>query len=360
MKKSGSDLYILMISALVCQIFYRHEFGFPIDLLFNSLAKKYGQRAIGVILSGTGSDGACGLRAIAEAGGMTLVQAPETAKFAEMPNSAIATGIVDLVLPPIELAQLIHQRVVSSLDSATQEISKNELLSQSRLQEIADLLVNIRGIDFAFYKTTTISRRIHHRRLVNQIENIASYIDLLRKSPAERQVLVADLLINVTRYVSVKLDRDREAQRHILDFSKITADKLHLEPQGFDLRQFLADISTIFQLRAQKKGLTFEMQISPDVPLAVKADITRLRQVLYNLLSNAVKFTNRGSVVLKISATKSAQDKDDHPNNLKLIAEYLSSDCKILIAQTGSNAIETANYYHRDLILLDILMDDVD
>ena len=95
----------------------RYELNFPIDLFFTSLAKNYGENAIGVILSGSGSDGTHGLRAINEAGGVTLVQDPETAEFDGMPRSAIATGVVNQVLPPRELAQLIYQCVVSPLDS---------------------------------------------------------------------------------------------------------------------------------------------------------------------------------------------------------------------------------------------------
>ena len=89
----------------------KHELNFPIDLFFTSLAKNYGEKAIGVILSGSGSDGTHGLRAINEAGGIALVQDPETADFDGMPRSAIATGVVNQILPPLELAQLIYQCV---------------------------------------------------------------------------------------------------------------------------------------------------------------------------------------------------------------------------------------------------------
>ena len=87
----------------------------------------------------------------------------------------------------------------------------------------------------------------------------------------------------------------------ILDFSKINVQKLQLEPQSFDFYRFLADIGTLFRLRAQQKGLIFISEISPSLPLVINADITKLRQVLYNLLSNAIKFTQTGSVTFKVT-----------------------------------------------------------
>ncbi len=97
----------------------------------------------------------------------------------------------------------------------------------------------------------------------------------------------------------------------ILDFSKITAKKLHLDPQNFDLIQFLTDVARVFQFRAQQKDLEFKLAISSSIPAFVKADSTRLRQVLYNLLSNAVKFTETGSVTLTVS--KLADEKATYP-----------------------------------------------
>lgn len=178
----------------------RYELNFPIDLFFTSLAKNYEERAIGVILSGSGSDGTHGLRAINEAGGVALVQDPETAEFDGMPRSAIASGVVNQILPPQELAQLIYQYIISPLDSPEMESKENSLLTSFSLQEMANLLVETEKIDFSHYKTSTMSRRIHRRRLINNLQDIASYLKLLRNSESERKILCSDLLINVTHF----------------------------------------------------------------------------------------------------------------------------------------------------------------
>ena len=178
----------------------RYELNFPIDLFFTSLAKNYQERAIGVILSGSGSDGTHGLRAINEAGGVALVQDPETAEFDGMPRSAIATGVVNQVLPPHELAQLIYKCIVSPREDLEIDSHENSLITSYNLQQVAELLRETENIDFSHYKTSTVSRRIHRRRLINNLEDISTYIKLLRDSEAERRILCSDLLINVTHF----------------------------------------------------------------------------------------------------------------------------------------------------------------
>ena len=178
----------------------KHELNFPIDLFFTSLAKNYGENSIGVILSGSGSDGTRGLRAINEAGGVALVQTPETAEFDGMPRSAIATGVVNQILPPEELAQLIYQCIVSPLNTSETEPNKTSLLQSSHLKRITSLLIELEDFDFSHYKSSTISRRIHRRRLINNLEDIPNYIDLLKNSEEERKILSSDLLINVTHF----------------------------------------------------------------------------------------------------------------------------------------------------------------
>ncbi|MEM7590032.1 MAG: chemotaxis protein CheB [Cyanobacteria bacterium P01_A01_bin.83] len=182
------------------------EFTFPIDLFFTSLAKNTGARAIGVVLSGSGSDGSYGLRAINEAGGIALVQDPDTAEFDGMPLSAISTGVVNRVLPVKELTLLIYKCIVSSLNSANIECVQNELINPFNIKTIIDLVLETENIDFSYYKTTTMSRRIHRRRLINQLQDVDSYIELLSQSHKERNILGSDLLINVTRFF-----RDQEA-----------------------------------------------------------------------------------------------------------------------------------------------------
>ncbi len=174
----------------------KKEFNFPIDLFLTSLAKNYGERAIGIILSSLGSDGTHGLRAINEAGGITLVQDPETAEFDGMPRSALATGVVNQILPPLQLAQLVYQCVVSPigfLDGESVESNENSLLTYSSFKTIANFLLETENIDFSHYKTSTMSRRIHRRRLINNFDNVTSYIEFLRNSSEERKILCSDL-----------------------------------------------------------------------------------------------------------------------------------------------------------------------
>ncbi len=188
----------------------KHELNFPIDLFFKSLAKNYGENSIGVILSGSGSDGTRGLRAINEAGGIALVQTPETAEFDGMPRSAIATGVVNQILPPLELAQLIYQCIVSPLNTSETESNQATTLGSSNLKEITNLLIELENLDFSHYKTSTLSRRIHRRRLINNLENIPNYIELLKTSTNEREILGSDLLINVTHFF-----RDKKAWENL-------------------------------------------------------------------------------------------------------------------------------------------------
>ncbi|KST67552.1 chemotaxis protein CheB [Mastigocoleus testarum] len=188
----------------------RYELNFPIDLFFTSLANNYKERSIGVILSGSGSDGTHGLKIINEAGGVSLVQDPETAEFDGMPRSAIATGVVNQILPPQELAQLIYQCILSPADCLEIESNDTSFLTSSHLQQMANLLLETEKIDFSHYKTSTISRRIHRRRLINNFPDIASYLKFLHHSEEERKVLCSDLLINVTHFF-----RDQAAWNHL-------------------------------------------------------------------------------------------------------------------------------------------------
>ena len=188
----------------------RYELNFPIDLFFQSLANSFKERAIGVILSGSGSDGSQGLRAIKEAGGVALVQAPETAEFDGMPKSAIATGVIDRVLPVRELAQLIYQCIVSPLKLSEIAPDSSGVLNTFTLKEIAGILIDTENLDFSHYKPSTMSRRIHRRCLISNSDSIEKYIELLKTTAEEREVLCADLLIKVTRFF-----RDREAWEHL-------------------------------------------------------------------------------------------------------------------------------------------------
>ena len=178
----------------------------PIDFFFRSLAQDQGERAIGIVLSGTGSDGTQGVRAIKGEGGMVMAQNPESTEVDGMPRSAIATGMVDYQLPPAEMpAQLIaysthafaHPREAGSVSAPRTE---------NALKKIFVLLRAQTGHDFSQYKPSTINRRIERRMSVHQIDAIDSYVKYLQQTPAEVEALFRDLLIGVTNFF-----RDPEA-----------------------------------------------------------------------------------------------------------------------------------------------------
>ncbi|MDY6937046.1 MAG: chemotaxis protein CheB [Cyanobacteriota bacterium] len=184
----------------------RHGLNFPIDIFLESLAKNYADRAIGVILSGTGSDGTRGLRAIHEAGGFAMVQDPETAEFDGMPRTAIATDIVDRVLAPQDLAGVIDRLVRSGRTPDPVARDAASFLQSDLLRRVTSILAKHEQTDFSHYKTRTLSRRIHRRYLISGCSDFDAFIRLLESSARERTTLCHDLLISVTQFF-----RDRRA-----------------------------------------------------------------------------------------------------------------------------------------------------
>jgi two-component system CheB/CheR fusion protein len=182
----------------------------PIDSFLKTLADQQGSRAIGVILSGMGSDGTLGLRAIEAEGGIGFAQEPASAKNADMPRSAIAAGGVDFVLPPEaiarELARLGQHPYLEggSLDSKPSNVPSGaaELPAddQHDLARVIELLRLASGTDFAEYKKTTLRRRIARRMAVIQVETLASYADRLEADSGEASALHDDCLISVTSF----------------------------------------------------------------------------------------------------------------------------------------------------------------
>jgi two-component system CheB/CheR fusion protein len=175
----------------------------PIDLFFRSLAEQTGD-GCAVILTGAGSDGVVGVRAVKESGGIILVQDPNEAEFPSMPRSAIATGIADFVLPVRELAQRLSELVREKSNGGPQAGVHN--FSEELLRRI---LAHVRvrtGHDFSKYKRATILRRIARRMQVTRTESPNDYYDVLRDNTDEAQALLGDLLISVTSFF-----RDKEA-----------------------------------------------------------------------------------------------------------------------------------------------------
>jgi len=171
----------------------------PIDFFFRSLAQDQRERAIGVVLSGTGSDGTLGVRAIKAEGGMVMVQAPATTEYDGMPRSALATGLVDYELPPDEMpAQLIAY--TTHAFGKLPQTEAPPARSESTLKKILLLLRAQTGHDFSQYKPSTVHRRIERRLAVHQIGTLAEYLRFVQQAPQELDSLLRDMLIGVTSF----------------------------------------------------------------------------------------------------------------------------------------------------------------
>jgi two-component system, chemotaxis family, CheB/CheR fusion protein len=172
----------------------------PIDKFFLSLAEKQKDGAIGIVLSGNATDGTIGLKAIKAAGGFTFAQ-DDSAKFQSMPKSAIAEGIVDLVLSPEKIAKELA-RISNNKEFFTRVFSENpvEPIGSEDISAILDLLNKSTGIDFTNYKVNTIQRRILRRVLLHKFDAIKDYLKYLRQNTNEIHSLYQDLLIHVTSF----------------------------------------------------------------------------------------------------------------------------------------------------------------
>ena len=179
------------------------QLNLAIDHFFESLAEERGARAIGILLSGTGSDGTAGLRAIKAAGGITFAQ-DASAKFDAMPRSAIRSGFVDVVLPPREIAREIR-RIADHpyLRRPLSDEAEMERLNYQAADDLGRIFLSLKkqmGVDFSAYKETTLNRRIQRRMALHRIEKLGQYARFLRENKNEIEALFDDLLINVTRF----------------------------------------------------------------------------------------------------------------------------------------------------------------
>lgn len=183
----------------------------PIDIFMRSLAEDQNEKAIAIILSGTGSDGARGVRAIKEYGGMVMVQDAETAKFDGMPRAAISTGVADFILPPAEMPDQLL--AFAEHPYVTKEKRSETLLNdEDGLTRIFSELRQRTKVDFTFYKPSTITRRIERRMTVNQIDDLRDYVGFLQSHPGEVITLYRELLIGVTSFF-----RDTEAMEELAE-----------------------------------------------------------------------------------------------------------------------------------------------
>jgi two-component system CheB/CheR fusion protein len=235
----------------------------PIDFFFRSLAQDQHERAICIVLSGTGSDGTLGLRTVKGEGGMVMAQNPESTEYDGMPRSAIATGLVDYVLPPAEMPAQLIAYVAHAFEKSLDPVSPSRHGPEGMMKKIFILLRSQTGHDFSQYKQSTINRRVKRRMAVHQIERLEGYVRYLQQSPAEVELLFHDLLIGVTSFF-----RDPEAfeafQEQVLP--QIVANK----PAGELVRVWVPGCSTgeeaysiaiLLQERLESLGQNFKVQV---------------------------------------------------------------------------------------------------
>ncbi|MFA6282275.1 MAG: chemotaxis protein CheB, partial [Candidatus Omnitrophota bacterium] len=174
----------------------------PIDTFFRSLANELGNRSIGVILSGTATDGTLGAEAIKAEGGITFAQDAKTAKYNDMPHSAISAGCVDFVFSPkkiaAELMRIAKQPFI--LSPVLCKIDKTVITKNKSFEIIFDILRRAKGLDFTYYKHPTVLRRVSRRIILTKQGNLKNYVKFLRESKNEAGNLYEDLLINVTGF----------------------------------------------------------------------------------------------------------------------------------------------------------------
>ena len=207
----------------------KHELNLPIDIFFSSLAEVYQSDAIGVVLSGTASDGTLGLKAIKDNGGVTFAQDKASAEFEGMPHNAVKAGVVDFILPPEAIpAKLID--IASRINQSDESLQHLPIKESEEFKQILALLRIRKGTDFTFYKQTTIRRRILRRVALSKNEKLGAYLAFLGKNPAEQDLLYQDLLIPVTSFF-----RDPDSFKNLVDtvFPEIIKNKKGKTPIRF-------------------------------------------------------------------------------------------------------------------------------
>ena len=205
-----------------------------VDVFFASLAEDRGAYAIGVILSGTGTDGAHGMRAIKACGGLTVAQEPETAKYDGMAKAAIDSGCVDMLLPPDRIGPELM--AISRFPRALVQQKKPETEIRDAINEIFQLVRKRTDVDFTQYKPNTVRRRLERRLAANRIETLDSYLEFVRANPAELDLLCKDILISVTSFF-----RDSKAFE---DVRAIVAEMLKTKKAGDSIRIWVPACAT--------------------------------------------------------------------------------------------------------------------
>jgi two-component system CheB/CheR fusion protein len=259
----------------------------PIDIFLRSLAEDKQEHSIGIILSGMGSDGSLGLKAIKEKSGIVLVQDPVSAKFDGMPRSAIEAVIADIVASAAELpSKLIAFQNFIPLVKTDTDIERK---IKSNLEKIIILLREQSGNDFSLYKKTTLFRRIERRKGIHQIEKIQNYVRFLQENPKEVEILFKELLIGVTSFF-----RDSEVWEFLGE--SVFPDLMNELPDGYTLRAWIPGCSTGEE--AYSLAIVFKEALAK-----IKNHKTLWLQIFATDLDNdAIEIARRGNFSKNITA----------------------------------------------------------
>ena len=210
----------------------------PIDLFFSSLAEVHQSHAIGIVLSGTGADGTLGLKDIKAHGGITFAQDIESATYDAMPQSAIDAEVVDFILPPEKMPQqLLEVNRTFNILPSNEHATPEQLTEEESFKKILALIRVRKGLDFTYYKQTTVRRRILRRMVISKLEKFADYLDHLKQNKPEQDILFQDMLIPVTGFF-----RDPKTFEYLCDtvFPELVKNKSSVNP----LRIWITGCST--------------------------------------------------------------------------------------------------------------------
>ncbi len=238
-----------------------HGLRLPINYFFKNLAEDQAENSICIILSGFGTDGTLGLKAIKAEGGMVIAQDPHTAASEGMPQSAIKTGMVDFVLPPEEIpAKLIDY--VNSSKITLKKIVTPEEENINAMNKIFMHIRNRKGHDFSLYKESTVNRRIARRINIHQMEKLSEYLLYLRENPHEIDILFQELLINVTNFFRDKnaFDSLKNALKKLVE-EKSDYDNIRVWVPGCSTGEEVYSIAIIIHELMEELGKVLEVQI---------------------------------------------------------------------------------------------------
>jgi two-component system, chemotaxis family, CheB/CheR fusion protein len=232
----------------------------PIDQFFRTLAEEQRHQAVGVVLSGTATDGTIGLEAIKAEGGITFAQ-DATAQHEGMPHSAIASGCVDFVLPPDKIAGELSR--IAHHPYAVPEPAASETDDKENLSQVLQLLRHVTGVDFSGYKFNTLYRRVMRRMVFQNISKLAEYVQFLKQTPVEVDALYQDILISVTSFF-----RDKESFEALKSqvFPRLLKDRSHNDPVriwtlGCSTGQEAYSLAMAFTEAAEAAGSSATLQL---------------------------------------------------------------------------------------------------